>query len=148
MLRYLPFVIVLALWVWAFIDCLTTPDEEVRHLPKVVWVIIILLFGEVLLGPIAWLAVGRRRGPLRAAYGPVDPFETAAAGPRRPQGRSLAPDDDPEFLASLKKDNRKHEQMLQQWEADLRRREQELRGQAPAEGTGGEAPEDGEDTRA
>mgnify|MGYP006352607925 CR=1 FL=1 len=56
MLRYLPFLLVLALWIYAFIDCLNTPEQEVKHLPKVVWVIIVLLFGEVLIGPIAWLA--------------------------------------------------------------------------------------------
>ncbi|MEV3966267.1 PLDc N-terminal domain-containing protein, partial [Nocardia sp. NPDC050193] len=64
MLRYLPFLLVLALWIYAFIDCLNTPEEEVRGLPKVVWVIIILLFGEVVVGPVAWLVAGRtRRAP-------------------------------------------------------------------------------------
>ncbi|MEU1076798.1 MULTISPECIES: PLD nuclease N-terminal domain-containing protein [unclassified Streptomyces] len=83
MLRYLPFLLVLALWIYAFIDCLNTPEEEVRGLPKVVWVIVILLFGEVLLGPVAWFFAGR---------------------PRRVAGRRggwTAPDDNPEFLAGL-----------------------------------------------
>ncbi|MGK4581427.1 PLD nuclease N-terminal domain-containing protein [Kitasatospora sp. HPMI-4] len=123
MLRILPPLLVLALWIWAFIDCLTTPEEEVRHLPKVAWVIIVLLFP--LVGSIAWLVVGRRRGQMAAR----------TAGPR--QGRPTAPDDDPEFLASLgtpadretpHKDTRQHEDMLRRWEADLRRREEELRG--------------------
>ncbi|MFE0463596.1 PLD nuclease N-terminal domain-containing protein [Kitasatospora sp. NPDC058965] len=92
MLEYLPFLLVLALWVWAFVDCLSTPEEQVRHLPKVVWVLVILFFGEVLLGPLAWLLAGRRRGPLPLA-------RPAAGGP----GRTLAPDDDPEFLASLRR---------------------------------------------
>ncbi|MET8470143.1 PLD nuclease N-terminal domain-containing protein [Streptomyces sp. NPDC006422] len=89
MLRYLPFLLVLALWIYAFIDCLNTPEKEVRGLPKVVWVIIILLFGEVLLGPIAWLVAGR---PRRAPAGGGTRF--------------VAPDDNPEFLRSLKDDNR------------------------------------------
>src|SRR5213595_1647444 len=67
MLRYLPFLLVLALWIYAFIDCLNTPESQVRGLPKVVWVIIILLFGEVLLGPIAWLVAGRPRQPVDGA---------------------------------------------------------------------------------
>ncbi|WP_442973940.1 PLDc N-terminal domain-containing protein, partial [Saccharothrix sp. ST-888] len=29
---------------WAFIHCLTTPEQEDRHLPKVAWLIIVLLF--------------------------------------------------------------------------------------------------------
>ncbi|WP_033223229.1 PLD nuclease N-terminal domain-containing protein [Kitasatospora phosalacinea] len=121
--RILPVVALLALWVWAFIDCLTTPEDEVRHLPKVGWVIIVLFFP--LVGSIAWLVAGRTRGGARRASWPSGP---AAARPgHRPDGRPLAPDDDPEFLASLKRGNDEHEDMLKQWEADLRRREDDLR---------------------
>ncbi|MEV5509770.1 PLD nuclease N-terminal domain-containing protein [Streptomyces orinoci] len=88
MLRYLPFLLILALWIYAFVDCLNTPENEVRGLPKVAWVLIILLFGEVLLGPVAWLIAGRPR--------------PAAAG--SPQGTWVAPDDNPEFLRSLGRD--------------------------------------------
>lgn len=130
MLRLLPFVLVFALWVWAFIDCLTTPDEEVRHLPKVVWVIIILLFGEVLVGPVAWLLIGRRRGA----------GASSGSEPQYRGGPDVAPDDNPEFLASLGRDNQRHEAMLKQWEADLRRRERQLRA---ADQQDDEQPEDG-----
>lgn len=140
MLRYLPFLLVLALWIYAFIDCLNTPEEEVKGLPKVVWVIIILLFGEVLVGPVAWLVAGRdRRGP---AGGPA-----SAGGSRGQRARFVAPDDNPEFLKSLKAENRadenhgdeggkdeggkddgrRDETLLKDWEADLRRREEELK---------------------
>ncbi|MFI9720246.1 PLD nuclease N-terminal domain-containing protein [Streptomyces sp. NPDC052396] len=88
MLRYLPFLLILALWIYAFVDCLNTPEQEVRGLPKVAWVLIILLFGEVLLGPVAWLIAGRPR--------------TATARPG--QGTWVAPDDNPEFLRSLGRD--------------------------------------------
>lgn len=57
MLRYLPFLLILALTIYAFIDCLNTPESEVKHLPKVVWVIIILLFSIV--GPVVWLFAGK-----------------------------------------------------------------------------------------
>lgn len=127
MLRILTVVLPLALWVWAFIDCLTAPEDEVKHLPKVVWVIIVLLFPP--LGPIAWLVAGKRRGFAQGRTAD----QVAGARPR--DGRPLAPDDDPEFLASLKKDDKQHEDMLKQWEADLRRREEELRGR--------DEPEDG-----
>ncbi|GGN85728.1 membrane protein [Streptomyces albiflavescens] len=120
MLRYLPFLLVLALWIYAFIDCLNTPEEEVRGLPKVVWVIIILLFGEVLVGPIAWLVAGRNR---RAPVGGSTPSEWH----RNHRTQYVAPDDNPEFLTSLKAENRKDEALLKDWEADLRRREEELR---------------------
>ncbi|WP_405999223.1 PLD nuclease N-terminal domain-containing protein [Streptomyces sp. NBC_00829] len=120
MLRYLPFLLVLALWIYAFIDCLNTPEEEVKHLPKVVWVIIVLLFGEVLIGPVAWLVAGKARGT----------GSGGAAGSRRTQW--VAPDDNPDFLKSLKDDanppqKEKDEALLKDWEADLRRREEELK---------------------
>ncbi|MCH5676665.1 PLD nuclease N-terminal domain-containing protein [Streptomyces gilvus] len=89
MLRYLPFLLVLALWIYAFVDCLNTPEEEVRGLPKVAWVIVILLFGEVLVGPVAWLIAGRKRSAA-----------TGAAGSAAP-ARWIAPDDNPDFLKSL-----------------------------------------------
>ncbi|MFK4144528.1 PLD nuclease N-terminal domain-containing protein [Streptomyces sp. NPDC004065] len=86
MLRYLPLLLVLALWIYAFVDCLNTPEDEVRSLPKVAWVFVILLFGEVLVGPVAWLLAGR---PRRTA---------GAGGPAW-----VAPDDNPAFLESLRK---------------------------------------------
>ncbi|MGP3985751.1 PLD nuclease N-terminal domain-containing protein [Streptomyces sp. 3N207] len=89
MIRLLPFLLILAMWIYAFIDCLNTPENEVRKLPKVVWVIIILLFGQVLLGPIAWFVVGRPRR--NAPYGAV----------RANERRWVAPDDNPDFLKSL-----------------------------------------------
>ncbi|MFI5689622.1 PLD nuclease N-terminal domain-containing protein [Streptomyces sp. NPDC051636] len=92
MLRYLPLLLVLALWIYAFVDCLNTPEEEVRALPKVIWVIVILLFGEVLVGPVAWLIAGKVRG-------------APAVGPGAGGARWVAPDDNPEFLKSLNKDN-------------------------------------------
>ncbi|MCS0602848.1 PLD nuclease N-terminal domain-containing protein [Streptomyces sp. LP11] len=88
MLRYLPVLLVLALWIYAFVDCLNTPEDDVRHLPKVVWVIIVLLFGEVLVGPVAWLVTGKVRH---------------GAGRRSAGGGWVAPDDNPEFLKSLEK---------------------------------------------
>ncbi|MDW6060818.1 PLD nuclease N-terminal domain-containing protein [Streptomyces sp. FXJ1.4098] len=121
MLRYLPFLLILALWIYAFIDCLNTPEEEVRHLPKVVWVIIVLLFGEVLIGPIAWLVAGKNRAAIAGAGG----GGRSSAGP---QQQWVAPDDNPEFLKSLREENKKDdEELLKDWEADLRRREEELR---------------------
>ncbi|GJF29827.1 hypothetical protein KNE206_25270 [Kitasatospora sp. NE20-6] len=126
MLRILPPLLMLALWVGAFIDCLTTPEDRVRHLPKVVWVIIVLLFP--LVGSIAWLVAGKNR-----ARGPQEP---AAGGP--PRGGFVAPDDNPEFLASLGGDDRRHEDMLKEWESDLRRREEEMRRKdEPGEGPRG-----------
>ncbi|MFE2129613.1 MULTISPECIES: PLD nuclease N-terminal domain-containing protein [Streptomyces] len=91
MLRYLPFLLIIALTIYAFIDCLNTPEEEVKHLPKAMWVIIILLFSIV--GPVVWLFAGKKR-------------VVSGGGGRGPRGRSrwVAPDDNPEFLKSLREE--------------------------------------------
>jgi hypothetical protein len=118
MLRYLPFILILALTIYAFIDCLNTPEDEVKHLPKVVWVIIILLFSIV--GPIVWFATGKLR---HAPAGESTPSQWH----RNHRTQWVAPDDNPEFLQSLKGENEKDEGLLKDWEADLRRREEELK---------------------
>ncbi|MEV6681303.1 PLD nuclease N-terminal domain-containing protein [Streptomyces erythrochromogenes] len=91
MLRYLPFLLILALTIYAFIDCLNTPEEEVKHLPKAMWVIIILLFSIV--GPVVWLFAGKKR-------------VASGGGGRGSRGRVqwVAPDDNPEFLKSLREE--------------------------------------------
>ncbi|MFE3628284.1 PLD nuclease N-terminal domain-containing protein [Streptomyces goshikiensis] len=92
MLRYLPFLLIIALTIYAFIDCLNTPEEEVKHLPKVVWVIIILLFSIV--GPVVWLVAGKKRTLAGGGFG-------GGAGRAR-RAQWVAPDDNPEFLRSLR----------------------------------------------
>lgn len=94
MLRYVPFLLVLGLWIYAFIDCLNTPEGEVRHLPKAVWVLIVVLFGYVLFGSVAWLIAGRPRRSQPGAVGRAQPGRGAPA-------RWVAPDDNPEFLKTL-----------------------------------------------
>lgn len=112
MLRILMFLVPLALTIYALIDCLNTPEDEAKHLPKVAWVFLILLFW--LVGPIVWLVAGKVRTP--------------AAGGRASSDQWVAPDDNPEFLKSLQEEeNKKDETLLKDWEADLRRREEELR---------------------
>ncbi|MER5935088.1 PLD nuclease N-terminal domain-containing protein [Streptomyces sp. NPDC002054] len=95
MLRYLPFLLIIGLTVFAFIDCLNTPEEEVKHLPKVVWVIIILLFSIV--GPVVWLFAGKKRAP-------------AGSGPGGRRGQWVAPDDNPEFLNRLREEQDRKQQ--------------------------------------
>src|SRR2546430_1597283 len=113
----------LALIVVALIDCLSVEEHEIRALPRVVWVFLILLFSPV--GPIAWFVAGRpERAAARAA---VDPVIYS-----RP-GRSVPPDDDPDFLRRMAATNREDEEMLRLWEADLRKREEDLRKNEPPE---------------
>jgi hypothetical protein len=87
--RFLPFLISLALSVYALFSCIQTPDEDVPHLPKLVWIILIVFVPFV--GPIVWLLM------LRTQLGRRD----RAVRQPRPAPRPVAPDDDPDFLASL-----------------------------------------------
>ena len=119
------FLIDLVMLLWALIDCLSTDEYLVRNLPKVAWVFIILLFSPV--GWIAWFVAGRPQAAARAGAGPA--WRPGAGFPedQRPSRRQVAPDDDPDFLRELARNRRADEEMFSKWEADLRRREEELR---------------------
>jgi hypothetical protein len=107
-----------ALIVISLIDCLSVEEHEIRALPRVVWVFLILLFSPV--GPIAWFVAGRpERATARQARGPL------AYAPQ--PSAQLPPDDDPEFLRRMATSRREDEELLRMWEADLRKREEELR---------------------
>ena len=117
------FLVDLALMVVALIDCLSTDEYAVRNLPKGAWVFLILLFSPI--GGIAWFVAGR---PQHHPVSRGGEWRPGGGFPEADRPRAnLAPDDDPEFLRRLAKNNRADEQMLSKWEADLRRREEELR---------------------
>lgn len=94
MTRALPLLLVLGFLVYCLVDCLQTPEERVRGLPKVVWVLLILILPVI--GGVAWLVVGRPAGGMSGGTrGP-------GRGGGRPQGgRPIAPDDDDDFLRGL-----------------------------------------------
>lgn len=134
-MRYLPFLVELALLVYCLIDCIQTDSALVRNLPKPAWVLLIVILPVV--GGIAWLVAGR---PDRATRRQVAWPSTATAGfPEHERPRPLAPDDDPEFLAGVRASDDRHERMLRDWEADLRAREQRL-GETPPSAAEPDAP--------
>ena len=57
MLRFLPAILALVLAVYSVVDCVQTPDDRVRGLPKIVWVFVILLFPFA--GSAAWWFAAR-----------------------------------------------------------------------------------------
>ena len=118
-LRGLPVLLELGLFVFCLIDAIQTPADEHRNLAKGLWILLIILVPIV--GGIAWLVAGR---PQRAT---ARPGTSGFPEDERERRAPLAPDDDPAFLARLRQVDREHEQTLGQWEADLRRREEELR---------------------
>ncbi|MBT2486881.1 MULTISPECIES: PLDc N-terminal domain-containing protein [unclassified Microbacterium] len=52
--------LVVALMIGALIDIITRDDSQVKHLPKMVWIIIVILLP--LIGGILWFALGREYG--------------------------------------------------------------------------------------
>ncbi|MFC7103719.1 PLDc N-terminal domain-containing protein [Nonomuraea rubra] len=55
----------LAFWLFSLFDVVTTPEDEVRNVPKPLWIIIVVVIP--LLGGVVWMARGRPRAP-RAAW--------------------------------------------------------------------------------
>ncbi len=84
MLRVVLTLASVALTIYAVVDCIQTDDEQVQHLPKLAWVVLVVLIPWV--GPIAWLLAGRARS--------LPPRRRPITGPR-------GPEDDPDFLRNL-----------------------------------------------
>ncbi len=90
-------VLMLALWVFCVVDVMTTPAQQVRNLPKLAWVFVVVLLMDI--GSIVWLVAGR---PWNLTTRDVTIRTRGAPGrPKARARRPMSPDDDPEFLASL-----------------------------------------------
>ncbi|MCI4064638.1 PLDc N-terminal domain-containing protein [Micromonospora mangrovi] len=110
------------LGICALISCLSAEEGQIRALPRIAWVLIILIFP--LVGSIAWFVAGREPAGDRPRT--ARPVGNGFAEPDR--RRQVAPDDDPEFLSSLAERSRQQDrELFSRWEEDLRRREDELR---------------------
>lgn len=110
----------LVLLVYCVLNIVTTPEEQVRNLPKLVWLVLVIVLP--LAGGVAWLVAGRppsRRGgpPGRSSSGRFPEYE-------RP-GRAVAqnPDDDEAFLRELRE--RAQEQRRRAAEQARRLRDEE-----------------------
>lgn len=53
-------ILVIALMIGALIDIITRDDSQVKHLPKMVWIIIVILLP--LIGSALWFGIGREYG--------------------------------------------------------------------------------------
>ncbi|WP_116245556.1 PLD nuclease N-terminal domain-containing protein [Nocardiopsis sp. FIRDI 009] len=98
----------IVLWVYAFCDALTTSAQDVRSLPKFLWLVVIAVFMPV--GAILWLFLGRPRQSAPAHGGAPSPAQAGSAADdldpsdfAKPSDspHPLGPDDDPEFLRRL-----------------------------------------------
>jgi hypothetical protein len=90
----------LLLLVYCVLNVITTPEDQVRNLPKLLWLVLVILLP--LIGGIAWLVAGRPQNGRPAAL----PYKGNSG--RFPEydrpGRSVAqnPDDDEAFLRGLR----------------------------------------------
>ena len=106
--------LLIALWLYCIFDVIATEEVLMRSLPKMAWLFIVILLPDI--GSIAWLALGR---PPFAGWRPGD---TSVRSTRRATG----PEDLPGFAAAAPRE-RSDQDRLADWEADLQRREEELR---------------------
>jgi hypothetical protein len=95
-------VVAVAFTVYTLVDVLMTDRSRVRGLTKPIWAILVVLLPVV--GGLLWLLIGKAR---RTSGG----------------SRVIAPDDDPDFLGSI---NREDAARRAEHEERLRRLEQEL----------------------
>ncbi|MFD5825771.1 PLDc N-terminal domain-containing protein [Lentzea sp. NPDC060358] len=90
--------LVLGMVIFAVVDVVTTDDGSVRNLPKLLWLLLVLLFP--LVGSIAWFVAGRPvAGSSRVRFGAHERSAPAFPEYDRP-GRFAATSaaDDEEFL--------------------------------------------------
>ena len=95
MFRVLIILLPVAVTIYALIDAITTPRNEVRGLPKWGWILLIAVVWVV--GAVIWLVFGRLR---------LEELRWRSGGPGGNSGNSqnirpLGPDDDPDFLRNL-----------------------------------------------
>ena len=109
--------LLIALWLYCIFDVIATDEILVRSLPKMAWLFIVIILPSI--GSIAWLALGR---PVFAGWRPGD---TTGRQTRRVVG----PEDRDDFPSS--RTSSTDQERLEAWEADLKRREQELRRDKP-----------------
>jgi hypothetical protein len=137
MIRLLPYALDLVLLVFCLIDCILADQARVRNLPKWGWVVLMVVIP--IIGCIAWLVAGRPLRQVRSAPSPQAASPNSPTWERPPYLRPTAPDDDPAFIAQLKRTNNEHERLLKRWEEDLRKREDELRRQQEETDSGPDA---------
>ena len=127
------FALVVGLTLYTLLDALRTHQDQMRTLPKWLWIIAVIFFPVV--GPLLWLLLGRPR----AVRAPKTQQGGGFTGSRRgtPLPATSSPDDDEEYLRWLKT------------KADRQRRSREKdAGTGPADGGTGErsdAENDGSD---
>ena len=96
MLRLLLIVIPLAVTIYAFIEAITAKRDQVRNLPKWLWILLIVVLW--IGGAVLWLILGRpRNNTAGPGVGQAGGYQSGPVGP----------DDDPDFIADLNRKRKK-----------------------------------------
>jgi len=109
----------LVLWIYCIYDVITTDDAIVRYLPKLVWLIIVILLSDI--GSLLWLGLGRPRHWTRTVA------EQRRSGIIPVTGTPKTLDDPSLDHMNPIVRHREEQARLRMWEAQLARREEEIR---------------------
>lgn len=139
------FILWLALTLYALIDCIRTPKDNMPgKVPKILWILLILLLSPI--GAIAWIIVSRVAAA-EAKGGVIEPsiWSSEESVPlsfgRKPAPKQpSAPDDDPEFLEEVSRKLR--EKQREEYERKKREKEDEKLQPRPDDNSDPEKPTD------
>ena len=119
-------------WVWAVLDVIATDRILVRNLDKTLWLFLVIFVPTI--GAVAWIALGR---PVDAGF---TPGSTAVRQPPRSHGTAPLGLEDSDHWSSRSSASAPrssgHElaaeqRRLEEWEAELRKRESDLGDRDP-----------------
>jgi hypothetical protein len=113
--------VLLAIWLFCIIDVITTPDSQIRNLPKLAWLLIVIVLSD--LGSIAWLVAGRNWSGSNSLSRKANRSSEFPEYDRPGRFVPNNPDDDEAFLRQLR-------ERAEQQRRDYRlRRERELQAE-------------------
>jgi len=113
--------------VCALVDLITRPDDQVKHLPKLVWILLIVFLP--LIGSVVWFCVGHDWDARREPVGPPDrsaAYERAAVAVDR-RVRSTE-----QQLADLEEEERHYARIARMRQIQAEQAVQAARAQGPA----------------
>lgn len=123
------YIVALVLGIYAVVDCLRTPTDELPgHLPKFLWLLLILLL--TIIGPIAWLVISwasraekqSSDGAVQIPRNPLEIFNRGQQAEPKPEVKEVPPDENPDFLFALEA------QIRRQQLAEAEKQRKEKRG--------------------
>jgi hypothetical protein len=112
----------LGVWIYCLFEVIASEASAVRNLPKMAWLLIVVLLGPI--GALAWIFLGRPRaddgGPRRTSGA------ATISGTLRRAGRREVDEDDP---AAVEARMEARERLMKQWADEERKRSS---GEPPA----------------